>query len=286
MAEATKKPMTRYGMVIDVDRCTGCFNCFLACRDEHAGNDYRPVALAQPDGQSWIKVREIERGSAPKVRVSYVPVPCLHCTDAPCMRAAKGGAIYRRPDGIVIIDPEKAVGQRDIAAACPWGAIFWNAEKNLPQKCTFCAHLLDDGWKLPRCVEACPTQALVFGNLDDPQSEVSRRAREKPIEALAPQPAVQPPVGYFGLPARFVAGEIVLGDRPEECAQGVRITLRQGRQEFATASDNYGDFEFNGLLADAEYVLRIDHAGYRPLELRLSPGADANVGTLALVRAA
>ena len=274
--------MARYGMVIDVDRCTGCFNCFLACRDEHAGNDYRPVSVAQPDGHSWIKVREVERGSHPKVKVSYVPVPCLQCTDAPCMRAATGGAVVRRPDGIVIIDPDKAAGQRDIVSACPYGAVFWNEAKNLPQKCTFCAHLLDEGWKEPRCVESCPVQALVFGDLDDPASDVARLTAQKRIEALPPEPAEPPPVRYLGLPARFVAGEIVLGDKPEECPEGVTVTLRYGRQTFTTSTDNYGDFEFNGLKADIEYVLSIEHAGYKPCELRLDSSADPNVGTIVM----
>ena len=83
--------MTRYGMVIDVGRCIGCYNCFLACRDEHAGNDHRPVAAAQPDaGHKWIEVRAHERGSFPKVKVSYVPVPCQHCAEAPCIGASDG----------------------------------------------------------------------------------------------------------------------------------------------------------------------------------------------------
>lgn len=278
--------MTRYGMAIDVDRCTGCFACFLACRDEHSGNDHRPVSVAQPDGHSWIKVREVERGSFPKVKVSYVPVPCLQCTDAPCMRAATGGAVYRRADGIVIIDPDKAAGQRDIVSSCPYGAVFWNEETDLPQKCTFCAHLLDDGWKEPRCVEACPTQALVFGNLDDPGSEVARLGADTTIEALPPEPAAQPPVGYFGLPTRFVAGEIVLGDRPQECPTGVTVRLRHGRQTVTTSTDNYGDFEFNGLEADDEYVLSIEHAGYKPREVRIHASADPNLGTIMMEPAA
>ena len=278
--------MTRYGMVIDVDRCTGCFNCFLACRDEHAGNDHRPVSLAQPDGHSWIKVLEVERGSFPMVKVSYVPVPCLQCKDAPCLRAATGGAVVRRADGIVIIDPDKAAGQRDIVSACPYGAVFWNEEKNLPQKCTFCAHLLDDGWKEPRCVESCPVQALVFGDLDDPQSDVARLTAEKPIEALAPKPAERPPVGYLGLPACFLAGEIVLGDQPEECPEGVALRLRHGEQILTASTDNYGDFEFKHLQADTRYVLSIEHAGYKSRELQVHTSADPNIGTIVMERAA
>jgi len=278
--------MKRYGMVIDVDRCTGCFNCFLACRDEHAGNDHRPVSAAQPDGHSWIKVREVERGSFPKVKVSYVPVPCLQCTDAPCMRAATSGAMYRRADGIVIIDPDKAAGQRDIVSACPYGAVFWNETSNFPQKCTFCAHLLDDGWKEPRCVEACPVQALVFGDLDDPLSDVARLAAQKQIEALAPEAARPPLVRYLGLPACFIVGEIVLGDQPEECPEGIVLKLREGGQTVTVSTDNYGDFEFKNLRADTQYVLSIEHAGYKPRELRVHTGEDPNVGTIVMDPAA
>ncbi len=167
--------MTTYGMVIDVSRCTGCHNCFLACRDEHVGNDYPPIAAAQPQsGHRWMDVQEYERGKFPRVRVDYLPLPCQHCKEATCVSKAQGGSVYRRADGIVVIDPEKAVGQREIVLSCPHRVIFWNEAKNVPQKCTFCAHLLDKGWKQPRCVEACPTQALVFGDLDDPDSEVSQ----------------------------------------------------------------------------------------------------------------
>ncbi len=274
--------MTRYGMIIDVDRCTGCYACFLTCRDEHAGHDHRPVALAQPDGQAWIKVGEQERGSFPKVKVSYVPVPCQHCADAACMGAATGGAVYRRKDGIVIIDPDKAAGQRGIVSACPYGAVFWNEERNSPQKCTFCAHLLDDGWKQPRCVEACPTLAIVFGDLDDPASEVNKRRAEKPLEDLLPKLATKPLVSYHCLPKRFLCGEIVLGDRPDQCAVGIAVTLRNGRQTLTTVTDNYGDFEFLNLDVDADFILSIEHAGYKPRELAASAAAEFNLGTIVL----
>jgi len=275
--------MTRYAMLVDVDRCTGCFSCFLACRDEHAGNDHPPVAAAQPSaGQSWIQVREQERGSYPKVKVSYVAVPCLHCEDAKCMDGATGGAIYRRADGIVVIDPDKAAGQRAIAPACPYGVIFWNEEKKLAQKCTFCAHLLDAGWKEPRCVEACPTKALVFGDIADPQSEVSKLRAARAAEELRPELGSKPLVGFFGLPKRFIAGEIALGDRMEDCAVGVKVSLRGGPQTLSAATDNYGDFEFEGLLPDAEYIVAVEHSGYKPRELRVQAGSDLNVGTIVL----
>ena len=167
--------MARYGMVIDITRCNGCYNCFVACRDEHWNNDYPPYSVGQPfSGSFWLRIIEKERGSYPKIKVAYTPVLCMHCENAPCIHVAKNNAVYRRPDGIVVIDPERAVGQREILNACPYRVIYWNEEKNLPQKCTLCAHLIDRGWKEPRCAEACPTQAMVFGDMDDPNSKISQ----------------------------------------------------------------------------------------------------------------
>jgi len=102
-------------MVIDVSKCVGCYNCFLTCRDEFAGNDYPGYSAAQPmSGGNWIKVNEIERGCYPKVKVDYVPVTCSHCAEAACVKLDQTGAIYRRADGIVLIDPEKAKGNKDL----------------------------------------------------------------------------------------------------------------------------------------------------------------------------
>ena len=92
--------------------------------------------------------------------VAYLPVMCQHCDDAPCIAAAKNGAVTKRPDGIVHIDPVKAKGQKAIADACPYGAVRWNEKLQLPQHWFFDAHLLDRGWAEPRCVTVCATGAL------------------------------------------------------------------------------------------------------------------------------
>lgn len=275
--------MNRYGIVVDIDRCIGCYNCFLACRDEHAGNDYPSIAAAQPDiGHKWIDVQEYERGTFPKVKVSYVPMLCQHCIEAPCIGASKNGAVYRRADGIVLIDPDKAIGQGDIVGSCPYGAIFWNEAKNLPQKCTMCAHLLDAGWRQPRCTEACPTNALVFGDKDDPESEISRLYAPGSVEQLYPEYGTKPLVGYRGLPKRFIAGEIVFADKAQLPAHGVAISLRYGSEVSTLATDNYGDFEFDGLKPNTEYSLSVSHPGYQHRELTLLTRADLNVGAIVL----
>jgi Fe-S-cluster-containing dehydrogenase component len=94
------------------------------------------------------------------MEIKYRPHICMHCAEAPCASAAQNGAVRCRPDGIVLIDPEKARGQKHLAQACPYGAISWNEETQLPQKCTLCAHLIDEGWTTTRCAQVCPTGAL------------------------------------------------------------------------------------------------------------------------------
>jgi len=182
--------MVRYGMVIDTTRCVGCSNCFGACKDEFVGNDFLPWSVAQPDaqygfygqaayptgtpsagawvipGQTWMKDVEVESGKFPNVQSRFVYMPCLQCDTAPCMAAAQNGAIYKRPDGILIIDPTKSAGQTQLVDSCPYGQIYWNNALQIPQKCTFCAHLVDAG-KNPKCVDACPMNAITFGDLDN-----------------------------------------------------------------------------------------------------------------------
>lgn len=273
--------MTHYAMVIEVDRCIGCYNCFVACRDEHAGIDHLPISAAQPrSGQSWIHIQECERGTFPKVKVSYIPVLCQQCSDAPCVSVARDGAVYRRDDGIVLIDPVKATGQQSLVASCPYNVIVWNDTTNVPQKCTFCAHLLDVGWKEPRCVEVCPTQAMVFVDIDEPDSSVSKR-RVDDVNRLRPEFGTNPLVGYRGLPKRFIAGEIVFADN-DDVAGGVSVSLQHGDDLIITATDAYGDFEFENLDENVEYVLSVAHPGYRPLQLTVSTIKDLNLGCIAL----
>ncbi len=160
--------MKKWRLIIDVEKCENCNNCFLACKDEHCGNHWPGYSLAQPHhGHRWMNILRKERGQFPHIDVAYLPKPCMHCDDAPCIRAAKNKAIHKRKDGIVIIDPQKSKGQKELVQSCPYGAIWWNEERNVPQKCTLCAHLLDQGWKAPRCVQACPTGALSMVHLED-----------------------------------------------------------------------------------------------------------------------
>ncbi len=278
--------MARYGMVIDIAKCNGCFNCFLACRDEHCGNDFPPYSASQPQtGQSWMQIIEKERGKYPKVKVAYTPVPCMHCDDASCIKAATGGAVYKRADGIVVIDPKKSEGQKAVVSACPYRVIFWNEEKQIPQKCTFCAHLLDQGWKAPRCVEVCPTGTLIFGDLDDPGSDVARVMKSGNVEILHPEYEMKEKVAYIGLPKRFIAGSVVFGNT-DECGEGARVTLQGKGEKRVTQADNYGDFEFDGFKADKAYGVKVECAGYKPFETEVTTKVDVYLGDIVLAKSA
>jgi Fe-S-cluster-containing dehydrogenase component len=275
--------MTTYGMIIDINRCNGCYNCFLSCKDEYSGNDYPPFSLALPEAaKPWLVVKEIERGSCPKVKVDYVPVPCLQCAKPACIEKSPEGALYMRPDGVVVIDPEKASGRKEILKSCPHRLITWNEEKQVPQKCSFCVHLLEAGWRAPRCVEACPTGALVFGDLDDPNSAISKLRANIAAEALSPEFDLSPKVHYANLPKKMITGEVLLADRQDICAKGVTITLKTGNQIRTGQTDYLGDFEFDGLMGNKSYTIQIAHAGYKPKEISVKTYNDVNLGEIML----
>jgi Fe-S-cluster-containing dehydrogenase component len=274
--------MAKYGMVIDLNKCTGCYNCFLACRDEFAGNENPGYSAAQPmSGQNWIRVLERERGQFPKVKVAYTPLICMHCDNAGCIKMAKDRAVYRRPDGIVIIDPVKAKGQKQIVSACPYRVIDWNEELQLPQKCTFCAHILDKGEKEPRCVESCPAGAIVFGDLDDAKSEISKLMASGKAVALHPEYELKEHVKYIGIVKKFVAGTVIYGDI-DECASGVTITLTGNDGKKETKTDNFGDFEFEGLPDNTEYTLIVNSPKYKEKMLKVKTLTDTYVGEILL----
>jgi tetrathionate reductase subunit B len=255
--------MVRYGMVIDLTKCQGCYNCQIACKDEYVENDWSPYSAAQPDtGQFWMRVEEMERGTYPRVKLAHVPQPCMQCENPPCLAASTGDAGYKRPDGIVIFDPVKSAGQHSMQPGCPYGVVYWNETQGIPQKCTFCAHLIDKGWKEPRCVEACPVAAIVFGDLGDPNSDVSKLVKAG-AQPLHPEYGTSPKVYYIELPKTFLAGTVVNGIT-DECFEGADVTLTDiaSGSKLSTKTNNFGDFEFEGLDSGKTYSLLIEASGY------------------------
>ena len=158
--------MRRKVMLIDVGLCHDCNNCFLACKDEHCENTWIDQPKQPKHGHRWMNILRKERGQFPIIDLVFLPMPCMQCDDAPCV-AVGAGAVRQRSDGIVSINYEKAVGNTKLQEFCPYSAIYYNEELNVPQKCDFCAHLLDGGEKEPRCVSVCPTGALAFKEVDE-----------------------------------------------------------------------------------------------------------------------
>jgi tetrathionate reductase subunit B len=262
--------------VIDVTKCSGCYACQLVCKDEHCGNDWTPYARPQPEtGHFWGRLNEYERGTLPHVRVSYVFELCQHCENAPCMAAClEVDTIYRRDDGLVIIDPKKCTGCKKCIDACPYRAIFFNAGLNIAQKCTGCAHLLDRGWQEPRCADVCAHGAIKFGD------EAELRDLIAKAEILKPEAGTQPRVHYIGLPKKFIAGT-VYDPHAEEVIIGARCTLTGSGGPFVTTTDEFGDFWFEGL-ETGTFTLMIESNGKSLTIASISTEKDVGLGDIPL----
>jgi Fe-S-cluster-containing dehydrogenase component len=252
----------------------------MSCRDEYVDNEWLPYSLPQPNrGGFWVKVGYAERGQYPKVKMAWTPMPCMHCDDAPCIKAATGDAIYKRPDGIVIIDPVKSKGQKQLVASCPYGVIYYNDELNIPQKCTLCAHLLDRGWKEPRCVKACPTNVYTYGEYEDLKKTID----EKGAVPMHPEYNAQPRVYYIGLPKTFITGALV--DSKGECLAGADVTAKDTATAKVVASaksDVFGDFWLDGLDAKKTYEVAISATGKASKTLSVTLEKDTDLGDIQL----
>jgi tetrathionate reductase subunit B len=266
--------------VIDVGRCNGCYGCQFVCKDEHVGNDWAPIAKPQPDaGQFWMRVDEYIRGTVPKVRMHYIPNPCMHCDNAACMAACKvEGALYKRDDGMVVIDTDLCTGCKACVDACPYGSIYFNEDLNLAQKCTGCAHLLDDDeWEYPRCVDSCPTKAITFAE----ESELADVIAQ--AEVLKPEAGTKPRVYYLNIPKKFIAGT-VYDPKEKEVVIGATCTLSPagGGPALSVKTDEFGDFWFNDIEAGT-YGLDIRADGFAGKVYDAIDAAQAvNLGDIAL----
>lgn len=227
--------MTRYGMVIDLDRCMGCRACMEACKVENN----------TPEASFWMYVFRFEEGEFPGTKVWFMPRPCMHCDNAPCVKVCPVGARYKREDGIVATDWDRCIGCRYCEVACPYGVntfnwthpeeqyyLDWNdadlnrvtggdvppyrnpdldgsygpeerriagggRNKGVIEKCTFCVQRVENG-RDPACVAGCPVKALVFGDLDDPNSGASRLLGSRDSFRLLEEAGTEPRVHYVG----------------------------------------------------------------------------------------
>ncbi len=228
----------KYAMVIDLSRCTGCRACVQACKVENN----------TPEGVTWMYVFKHETGEFPRVKHSYLPRPCQHCDNAPCVKACPVGARYKRDDGLVAQDRDRCVGCRYCQVACPYSVNYFNWKdpkklqyydwagsegdhvreltgganppysnpdlaltygkderhiagsalvKGVMGKCTFCVHRLEKGL-LPACVSNCPVKTYTFGDLNDPESDVSKLLYNELSFRLAEEHGTKPSVYYIG----------------------------------------------------------------------------------------
>ncbi|MDC8760258.1 4Fe-4S dicluster domain-containing protein [Janthinobacterium sp. hw3] len=199
---ATGQGATRWAMVVDVRKCIGCQACTVSCIMENAvpENSFRTIV-------STYEVREGNRCGT-----YTLPRLCNHCEKPPCVPVCPVGATFQRKDGVVVVDGDRCVGCAYCVQACPYDARFINHDTGKADKCTFCAHRVDVGL-LPACVETCVGGARIFGDLNDPHSEVRRLLDANEVKVLKPEMDTQPHVFYLGLDERFegrVEGEATL----------------------------------------------------------------------------
>ena len=207
--------MTRWGMVIDLDRCTGCGGCIASCHQENNLVASGAEESARDRGFHWLRLLREVSGSEREVKVRFLPQPCFHCDDPPCVKVCPVHATYLNEEGIVGQIYGRCIGCRYCMAACPYNAkVFnwfepqWPGEmatkanpdvskrpKGVVEKCTFCHHRivrareeaavqgreLQDGDVTPACAESCPAKAIVFGDLDDPDSRVSQMIQSQEV---------------------------------------------------------------------------------------------------------
>lgn len=177
--------MARYAMVIDTRKCVGCADCVVACKTENN----------IPDGycRDWIK--EIVEGEYPNLRMEIRSERCNHCENPPCVRCCPTGASYVETGGVVMVEKSECTGCKACIASCPYDARYVHPDGHV-DKCTFCLHRVKDGM-LPACVAVCPTKCMYFGDLDDPNSEVSELLRKRQNHALLPEAGTRPKVYYL-----------------------------------------------------------------------------------------
>ena len=264
-------------LIFDPEKCVGCYNCLLACQDEHCGNEWLPYTRAQQlHGAPWIRTTRYERGAVPYTEVAFLTELCRHCENAACEKAFPD-AVIRRDDGVVLLDPEKAKGNRALVDACPYGAIVWNEELEAAQKCTLCAHLLDQGWKEPRCVQACPLRALSV--LRCPDEEFALLAERQGLRPVNTAPAAKPRLvcrNAWKIERVFVAVAVAerLADGTERAVEGADAVLTLNGCEIADArTDFFGECKIDRLPKNAgELRLEVEKSGYRAAAVSVTVG--------------
>jgi Fe-S-cluster-containing dehydrogenase component/formate-dependent nitrite reductase membrane component NrfD len=242
------QPSGTWAKVIDQTKCIGCHACTIACRSENAV----PLSVTRTF------VKSVDVGAFPQSRRAFQVTRCNQCADAPCVAACPTSAMHVRPDGIVDFDKDLCIGCKACIAACPYDAIFINPDDHCAEKCNFCAHRLDMGLE-PACVVVCPTQAIMVGDLDDPESEVARIVHRDPVAVRRPEKGTRPKLFYRGATQSTL--DPLAADRP---AGGIFAWSEQpdGRQVIAGSAAPSN--------SSAAAVISYDIAHHMPWDWRVS----------------
>jgi Fe-S-cluster-containing dehydrogenase component len=200
--------MTQLALVIDLNVCVGCHACVISCKQWHTSGwagpltDHNPYG-AEPTGTFFNRVQTFEVGAFPDTETVHFPKSCLHCEEPPCVQVCPTGASYKREDnGVVLVDEDRCIGCRYCAWACPYGARELDEHQGVMKKCTLCGdrlttQSLPERERQPACVLACPASARLFGDVHDPESEVSIAIRERGGYQLLPECGTQPANHYL-----------------------------------------------------------------------------------------
>ena len=205
--------MANYGFAIDLRKCIGCHACTIACKAEHE----IPVGV----NRCWVKT--VEKGSFPDTRRFFFPVLCNQCEEAPCVRICPTRALFKRRDGIVDLHGDSCIGCRACMEACPYDQLFIDPNTHTAEKCNFCANRVENKL-LPACVSVCPTECRIFGDLDDPASEVARIVQREAFTVRKPEKGTGPKIFYLGAEDSVIQPEAAV--RPFYYKEG-QVHLRQ-----------------------------------------------------------
>lgn len=178
--------MANYGFIIDNRKCIGCHACTVACKAEHEV----PVGV----NRTWVKY--IEKGEFPNSQRLFSVMRCNHCDRAPCVSICPVTALYTRDDGIVDFDPRRCIGCKACMQACPYDALYIDPDTSAAAKCNYCAQRVDMNLN-PACVNVCPTQAIIAGDLDNPNSQIAQLKAREPVTVRKPEKGTRPSLFYI-----------------------------------------------------------------------------------------
>lgn len=224
--------MANYGFAIDLRKCIGCHACTIACKSEHE----IPIGV----NRCWVKT--VEKGSFPDTRRFFFPVLCNQCDEAPCVAICPTNTLFKRRDGIVDFNSDSCIGCRACMAACPYDQLFIDPNTRTAEKCNFCANRVENKLQ-PACVSVCPTECRIFGDLDDPTSEVARIMRSEAVTVRRPEKGTKPKIFYIGAEEAAIQPEVAA--RPFMYREGEVVMRPLGALEEDAARPEYPRVDYD-----------------------------------------